>query len=62
MLKCSAIGPSAKAGKNVRAPIINIIKNKINVNVKLSVLNVVSVTGIDFFYIESNQLQPLKSY
>ena len=59
MLKCSAIGPSAKAGRNVRAPIINIIKNKINENVKLSVLNVVSVTGTDFFlYNEYQSLIP----
>lgn len=49
MLKCSAIGPKAKAGKNVRAPIIKIIKNKIKEKVKLSVLNVEALTGIACF-------------
>ena len=53
MLKCSAIGPNAKAGKNVRAPIIKIIKNNINENTKLSVLKVELVIGTDcFLYIE----------
>ena len=45
MLKCSAIGPKAKAGRNVRAPIIKIIKNKIKEKVRLSVLNVDILTG-----------------
>ena len=49
MLKCSAIGPKAKAGKNVRAPIIKIIKNKIKEKVRLSVLNVDALTGTGCF-------------
>ena len=50
MLKYSAIGPSAKAGKKQSATTIMIVANTIIPNVPVSVFNVPALSGIYFFF------------